>query len=71
MGKFVEIEFQNKTTLVKLSEIRLLELAEEEEGLVLTIYMSGDEHVTVEAEEGSDKVVRSLYASLRQKLEAL
>jgi len=32
MGKFVEIEFQNKTTLVKLSEITMLELAEEEEG---------------------------------------
>jgi hypothetical protein len=71
MGKFVEIEFQNKTTLVKLCEIRLLELAEEEDGLVLTIYMNGDEHVTVEAEKGDDKVVRSLYASLRQKLEAL
>ena len=71
MGQFVEIEFQNKTTLVKLSEIRLMELAEEEEGLSLTLYISGGDSVTVEAWEGNDKTVRDLYTSLRQKLEAL
>lgn len=71
MGQFVEIEFQNKTTLVKLSEIRLMELAEEEEGLSLTIYISGSDSVTVEAWEGNDKTVRELYTNLRQKLEAL
>lgn len=71
MEQFVEIEFQNKTTLVKLSEIRLMELAEEEEGLSLTIYISGNDSVTVEAWEGNDKTVRDLYTSLKRKLEAL
>jgi hypothetical protein len=30
MDKFVEIEFENKTSLIRLSDIRLLELLEEE-----------------------------------------
>jgi len=71
MGKFVEIEFQNKTALVKLSEITMLELAEEDGSYALTIYISGEESVTVEAESGNEKVVRSLYEDLKAKLTAL
>ena len=71
MGKFVEIEFQNKTTLVKLSEITMLELVEEEEGYALKIYISGEDTVTVEAEPGNEKMVQGLYNDLRAKLEAL
>ena len=71
MGKFVEIEFQNKTTLVKLSEIRMLELAEEEDVLALTIFVSNEDSVRVEAEQGNEKMVQDLYRELKAKLEAL
>jgi hypothetical protein len=71
MDKFVEIEFQNKTTLVKLSEITMLELAEEEEGYALTIYIAGEESVTVGAEPGNEKTVQALYNDLKARLEAL
>ena len=71
MGKFVEIEFQNKTALVKLSEITMLELVEENEGYALTIYISGEDSLTVEAESGNEKVVYGLYGDLKAKLEAL
>ncbi|MDB5978495.1 MAG: hypothetical protein JWR07_5255 [Nevskia sp.] len=71
MGKFVEIEFQNKTTLVKLAEITMLELVEEEEGYALNIYISGEDTVTVEAEPGNEKMVQGLYNDLKSKLEAL
>jgi len=71
MGKFVEIEFQNKTTLVKLSEISMLELAEEELGYALTIYIAGEDSVKVEAESGNEKMVQGLYNDLKARLEAL
>jgi hypothetical protein len=71
MGKFVEIEFQNKTTLVKLSEIRMLELAEEDDVLALTIFVSNEDSVRVEAEEGNEKMVQELYKELKAKLESL
>jgi hypothetical protein len=71
MGKFVEIEFQNKTTLVRLSEIRMLELAEEDDVLALTIFVSSEDSVRVEAEPGNEKMVQELYKELKAKLEAL
>jgi len=71
MGKFVEIEFQNKTTLVKLSEITMLELAEEEEGYSLTIYISGEDSLKVEPDPGNEKMVQGLYNDLKARLEAL
>ena len=71
MGKFVEIEFQNKTTLVKLAQITMLELAEEEEGYALTIHIAGEDSVTVEAVPGNEKMVQGLYNDLKAKLEAL
>lgn len=70
-NKFVEIEFQNRTTLVKLSEIRMLELAEDGDLYTLTIFISNEDTVTVEAEAGNEKMVQDLYNSLRAKLEAL
>jgi hypothetical protein len=70
-NKFVEIEFQNRTTLVKLSEIRMLELAEEGDLYTLTIFISNEDTVTVEAEAGNEKMVQDLYNELRAKLEAL
>ncbi|HWY23736.1 MAG TPA: hypothetical protein VNX47_02390 [Nevskia sp.] len=70
-NKFVEIEFQNRTTLVKLSEIRMLELAEEGDLYTLTIFISSEDTVTVEAEAGNEKMVQDLYNELRAKLEAL
>ena len=71
MGKFVEIEFQNKTTLVKLAQITMLELVEEDEGYALTIYIAGEDSVTVQAEAGNEKMVQGLYNDLKAKLEAL
>lgn len=71
MNKFVEIEFQNRTTLVKLSEIRMLELAEDGDLYTLTIFISNEDTVTVEAEAGNEKMVQDLYNDLRAKLEAL
>lgn len=70
-NKFVEIEFQNRTTLVKLSEIKMLELAEEGDLYTLTIFLSNEDAVTVEAEAGNEKMVQELYTELRAKLEAL
>ena len=71
MNKFVEIEFQNRTTLVKLSEIRMLELSEEGDLYTLTIFISAEDTVVVEAEAGNEKMVQNLYNDLRAKLEAL
>ncbi len=71
MGKFVEIEFQNKTTLIKLSEITMLELTEDDESYVLTVYISGEDSVKVEAEPGNEKTVQTLYQDLKAKLEAV
>ncbi len=71
MEKFVEIEFQNRTTLVKLSEITMLELAEEEEGYALTIYIAGEDSLRVEPEPGNEKMIQGLYNDLKAKLEAL
>lgn len=70
-NKFVEIEFQNRTTLVKLSEIRMLELSEEGDLYTLTIFISAEDTVVVEAEAGNEKMVQNLYNDLRAKLEAL
>jgi hypothetical protein len=70
-NKFVEIEFQNRTTLVKLSEIKMLELAEDGDLYTLTIFLSNEDAVTVEAEAGNEKMVQDLYNDLRAKLEAL
>jgi hypothetical protein len=70
-NKFVEIEFQNRTTLVKLSEIKMLELAEDGDLYTLTIFLSSEDAVTVEAEAGNEKMVQDLYNDLRAKLEAL
>ncbi|MBV8063096.1 MAG: hypothetical protein JOY51_05845 [Nevskia sp.] len=70
-NKFIEIEFQNRTTLVKLSEIRMLELAEDGDLYTLTIFISNEDTVTVEAEAGNEKMVQDLYNDLRAKLEAL
>ena len=70
-NKFVEIEFQNRTTLVKLSEIRMLELSEDGDLYTLTIFISAEDTVVVEAEAGNEKMVQNLYNDLRSKLEAL
>ncbi|HZR35513.1 MAG TPA: hypothetical protein VFA75_09075 [Nevskia sp.] len=70
-SKFVEIEFQNRTTLVRLSEIRMLELAEDGDLYTLTLFISGEDTVVVEAEAGNEKMVQDLYSDLRAKLEGL
>ncbi len=71
MDTFVEIESQSRTSLVRLSRISLLELAEEEEGYSLTIYIAGEDSIRVEAEAGNEKAMQRLYGDLKAKLEAL
>jgi hypothetical protein len=71
MDKFIEIEFENKTTLIKLSEILMLELVEEDEGSALTLYIVGGESVSVGAEPGNEKMVQGLYNDIKARLQAL